>query len=118
MAKSSAITSANSLKITSGYGKGGKALGKGGAKHQRGWLRCNVQGITGPAIRHLAHHEGVKHISGLIWEETPGVLQSFLEKAIRDAVTHTEYVKRKTVTAMDVVYARKCQGHILYGVRG
>ena len=33
---------------------------------------------------------------------------------IRDAVTYTEHAKRKTVTAMDVVYALKRQGRTLY----
>ncbi|XP_037731113.1 histone H2B-like, partial [Drosophila subpulchrella] len=39
----------------------------------------------------------------------------FLETVIRDAVTYTEHAKRKTVTAMDVVYALKRQGRTLYG---
>ena len=57
-------------------------------------------------------------ISGLIYEETRGVLKVFLENVIRDAVTYTEHAKRKTVTAMDVVYALKRQGHTLYGFGG
>ncbi|KAB0402834.1 hypothetical protein E2I00_019779, partial [Balaenoptera physalus] len=73
----------------SGRGKGGKGLGKG------------------------ARRGGVKRISGLIYEETRGVLKVFLENVIRDAVTYTEHAKRKTVTAMDVVYALKRQGRTL-----
>ena len=38
----------------SGRGKGGKGLGKGGAKRHRKVLRDNIQGITKPAIRRLA----------------------------------------------------------------
>ena len=34
----------------SGRGKGGKGLGKGGAKRHRKVLRDNIQGITKPAI--------------------------------------------------------------------
>ncbi|MGH0180577.1 UNVERIFIED_CONTAM: hypothetical protein FKN15_004658 [Acipenser sinensis] len=104
----------------SGRGKGGKGLGKGGAKRHRKVLRDNIQGITKPAIRRLARRGGVKRISGLIYEETRGVLKVFLENVIRDAVTYTEHAKRKTVTAMDVVYALKRQGRTLYGfgVRG
>uniref|UniRef100_A0A8C1ZUY7 Histone H4 n=1 Tax=Cyprinus carpio TaxID=7962 RepID=A0A8C1ZUY7_CYPCA len=78
-------------------------------------LRDNIQGITKPAIRRLARRGGVKRISGLIYEETRGVLKVFLENVIRDAVTYTEHAKRKTVTAMDVVYALKRQGRTLYG---
>ncbi|KAG1934036.1 histone H4 [Pimephales promelas] len=99
-------------------GKGGKGLGKGGAKRHRKVLRDNIQGITKPAIRRLARRGGVKRISGLIYEETRGVLKVFLENVIRDAVTYTEHAKRKTVTAMDVVYALKRQGRTLYGFGG
>ncbi|KAM5142164.1 histone H2B 1.1-like [Mantella aurantiaca] len=104
--------------IMSGRGKGGKGLGKGGAKRHRKVLRDNIQGITKPAIRRLARRGGVKRISGLIYEETRGVLKVFLENVIRDAVTYTEHAKRKTVTAMDVVYALKRQGRTLYGFGG
>ncbi|KAG2346765.1 histone-fold-containing protein [Suillus weaverae] len=108
----------------SGRGKGGKGLGKGGAKRHRKILRDNIQGksfpdtwacITKPAIRRLARRGGVKRISGLIYEETRGVLKIFLENVIRDSVTYTEHAKRKTVTALDVVYALKRSGRTLYG---
>ena len=100
----------------SGRGKGGKGLGNGGAKRHHKILRDNIQGITKPAIRRLARRGGVKRISGLIYEETRGVLKVFLENVIRDAVTYTEHAKRKTVTAMDkhseltgLVAKRSCQ---------
>ncbi|XP_058081613.1 histone H4-like [Magnolia sinica] len=102
----------------SGRGKGGKGLGKGGAKRHRKVLRDNIQGITKPAIRRLARCGGVKRISGLIYEETRGVLKIFLENVIRNAVTYTEHARRKTVTAMDVVCALKRQGRTLYGFSG
>ena len=99
----------------SGRGKGGKGLGKGGAKRHRKVLRDNIQGITKPAIRRLARRAGVKRISGLIYDETRCVLRNFLETTIQDAVVYTEHARRKTVTAMDVVYALKKQGRTLYG---
>ncbi|XP_067895093.1 histone H4-like [Heterodontus francisci] len=99
----------------SGSVKGGKGLGKGGAKRHRKVLRDKIQGITKPAIRRLARHGRLKRISGLIYEETRGVLKVFLENVIRDAVTYAEHAKCKTVTAVDVVYALKCQGCTLYG---
>merc|ERR1711973_530830 len=77
--------------VMSGRGKGGKGLGKGGAKRHRKVLRDNIQGITKPAIRRQARRGGVKRISGLIYEETRGVLKVFLENVIRDAVTYTEH---------------------------
>ncbi|XP_059497985.1 uncharacterized protein LOC132206903 [Stegostoma tigrinum] len=111
-------TNLSIIVVMSGRGKGGKGLGKGGAKRHRKVLRDNIQGITKPAIRRLARRGGVKRISGLIYEETRGVLKVFLENVIRDAVTYTEHAKRKTVTAMDVVYALKRQGRTLYGFGG
>lgn len=109
--------------LTNEHCRGGKGLGKGGAKRHRKILRDNIQGITKvaialtasrralhvltlrrsqPAIRRLARRGGVKRISGLIYEETRGVLKIFLENVIRDSVTYTEHAKRKTVTALDV----------------
>ncbi|RKO96752.1 hypothetical protein CXG81DRAFT_12994 [Caulochytrium protostelioides] len=99
----------------SGRGKGGKGLGKGGAKRHRKILRDNIQGITKPAIRRLARRGGCKRISGLVYEEARAVLKSFLENIIRDAVTYTEHARRKTVTSLDIVYALKRQGRLLYG---
>ena len=113
-----AKSSTRELKNMSGRGKGGKGLGKGGAKRHRKVLRDNIQGITKPAIRRLARRGGVKRISGLIYEECRGVLKSFLEAVVRDAVTYTEHARRKTVTALDVVYALKRQGRTLYGFGG
>ena len=77
-----------------------------------------IQGITKPAIRRLARRGGVKRISGLIYEETRGVLKNYLESVVRDAVTYTEHARRKTVVAMDIVYALKRQGKTLYGFGG
>nr|XP_039250926.1 LOW QUALITY PROTEIN: histone H4-like [Styela clava] len=100
-------------------GKGGKGLGKGGAKRHRKVSLDNIHRITKPAIRRLARRGGgVKRISGIIYEETRGDLKVFLENVIRDAVTYTEHAKKKTVTALDVVYALKRQGRILYGFGG
>jgi len=99
----------------SGMGKGGKGIGKGGTRRHRKVLRNNISGITKPAIRRLARRGGVKRISGLVYEESRGVLKVFLEKVIQDAVKYTEHARRKTVTAMDVVYALKRNGRTLYG---
>eukprot|EP00401_Gymnodinium_catenatum_P081464 CAMPEP_0117512590 /NCGR_PEP_ID=MMETSP0784-20121206/29108_1 /TAXON_ID=39447 /ORGANISM="" /LENGTH=125 /DNA_ID=CAMNT_0005308311 /DNA_START=76 /DNA_END=453 /DNA_ORIENTATION=+ len=93
-------------------------VGKGGALRHRKVLRDNIQGITKPAIRRLARRGGVKRISGLIYEETRGVLKTFLENTLRDTVTYTEHARRKTVTALDVVYALKRQGRTIYGFGG
>lgn len=102
-----------------GRGKGGKGLGKVGAKkRQRRVVRENILGITKPAIRRLARRGGVKRLSGLVYDETRNVLKVFLENIVRDAVTYTEHARRKTVTALDVVYALKRHGRTIYGFGG
>jgi histone H4 len=99
-------------------GKGGKGFGKVGAKRFKKNSKEIILGITKPAIRRLARRGGVKRISALIYDETRTVLRSFLENVVRDSVTYTEHARRKTVTAMDVVYALKRQGRTLYGFGG
>ena len=78
-------------------------------------LRNSIFGISKPAIRRLARQGGVKRISGLIYEETQGVLIHFLENIICDAITYKTYARRKMMTATDVVHALKRQGKTVYG---
>ena len=101
-----------------GRGLGAKGLGMGGARRHRRVMRDNIQGITKPAIRRLARRGGVKRISGLIYEETRGVLKVFLESIMHDAVAFMDHARRKTITALDVIYALKRQGKTLYGFGG
>src|ERR1700685_4670031 len=61
-----------------------------------------ILGITKPAIRRLARRGGVKRISAMIYEETRGVLKTFLEGVIRDAVTYTEHAKRELTLNRDL----------------
>ncbi|CAI0548529.1 unnamed protein product [Linum tenue] len=67
----------------------------------------------GSVIRHLVRRGEVKRISELIYEETQGVLEIFLENSIRKSVTYMEHTWRKTVTAMYFVYcyAASVHGH-------
>merc|ERR1712151_1078243 len=99
-------------KAIKGMGKHG---GPGGKRRARKTTRSTIDGITKPAIRRLCRRGGVKRISSFIYDDTRAVLRSFLEQVVRDAVTYTEHARRKTVTAMDVVYALKRQGRTLYG---
>ncbi|KAG2144128.1 uncharacterized protein EDB93DRAFT_1087848, partial [Suillus bovinus] len=77
------------------------------------------------AICRLSCRSCVKHIPGLIYGETLGVLEIFLGNAIRIPrlcqVTYIEHAKRQAppsasfITALDVVYALKRSGFTLYG---
>uniref|UniRef100_A0A9J7YVI1 Histone H4 n=1 Tax=Cyprinus carpio carpio TaxID=630221 RepID=A0A9J7YVI1_CYPCA len=161
----------------SGRGKGGKGLGKGGAKraslsfervhnvHSGDGLSLGVLGVGDGVADHVLQ-EHLQHPAGLLVDQTGDALDSaaasqttnggfgdsldvitqnftmtlsasfpesftaftssrhdqdelcFSQNVIRDAVTYTEHAKRKTVTAMDVVYALKRQGRTLYGFGG
>ena len=97
----------------SGKGKG-KVLG--GAKRHKKVLRDTIKGITKPAIRRLCRRGGVKRIQSLIYDETRKIVKTpFLEDLVRDSVTYMEHARRKTVTAMDIVYALKRKGRTIYG---
>lgn len=98
-------------------GKGGKGYGKLGVKrfNNNKTSKQVILGITKPAIRRLARRGGVKRIAADIYEETRVILRAFLDNVVRDSITYTEHARRKTVTAMDVVYALKRQGRTLYG---
>lgn len=74
--------------------------------------------ISTRAIRRLARRGGVKRIRDGIYDEARFFLQEFLENVIRDAIAYTDYERRKTVTAMDVVYALKSRGRTIYGFGG
>jgi histone H4 len=102
----------------SGRGKGRKGFGKGGAMRHRRVLRDNLNGISKADIRRMARRGGVKRISSLTYPEIRGCLKIFLENVIRDATTYTDHAHRKTVTAMDVVYALKSKGKTIYGFGG
>ncbi len=95
--------------------KSGDAKGAQSTKRMKKALKDNIRGITKPAVRRLARRGGVKRISGIMYEEVRGILKSFVEGVVRDAVTYTEHGKRTTVSAVDVVHALKKRGRMLYG---
>jgi histone H3/H4 len=101
-------------------GKGGKGLGKGKkmTSRQRGSGKNPMVGLTKPAVRRLCRRGGVKRISGSIYDESRGVLKQFVDNVVKDTLAYAEHARRKTITAMDVIYALKRQGKTLYGFGG
>ena len=82
---------------------------------------CSLSADSAGQLNILGHDGDALGVDGAqvgVFKETHKVLKVFLENVIRDAVTYTEHAKRKTVTAMDVVYALKRQGRTLYGFGG
>lgn len=84
-------------------------------RYRKKQCRSSVMGITKSQIRRVARVGGARRISGLVYDETRGILKVFLENIIRDTIVYAGYARRKTVKAVDVVYACRRQGRSLYG---
>lgn len=95
--------------------RGGKGVKKITPSRHRKVVRELIHGITKPSIRRLARRGGVKRIAKEVYDETRYVLKEFIQNIVRDAVTYVEHARRKTVTAMDIVYALKRNGRTIYG---
>lgn len=83
-------------------------------RRHRNILRDNLKGISKNDIKRLARKGGVKRIDGLIYDEIRCALKKFLKNVIKDSITYSEHVRRKTVTTIDILYALKRSGKTLY----
>ena len=89
----------------------GKTLGRGGVrKHITGG-----EHIGAPSIRRIARRAGVKRIGAGCYEKTRLCLEDYLKRVLRDVVVLVEHADRFTCTVMDVVFALKRNGQVLYG---
>lgn len=93
-----------------GKGKSGEKLVK----------RENIKKVQRPTmtrggIRRLARRGGVKRISDGIYDDTRNFVDQFLKLIIKDSTIFAENSRRKTITAMDIVYSLKRCGRTLYG---
>ena len=95
--------------------KGKSGESKSASKRLKKVVSNSVRSIAKGAIRRLARRAGVKRVSGLLYDEVRGVVKSFVETTTRDAISYTEHARRKTVSALDVVYALRRRGRLLYG---
>ena len=91
----------------SGRGKGGKGLGKGGAKRHRKILRDNVQGITKPAIRHTDSLVTLKYTPNLLTldKQTQGLQGNKNKQTNKQTNTNTTTIKNKQTTTIHYVTA-------------
>lgn len=69
-------------------------------------------------IRKLARRGGVKRISNSVYKGVREAAEKIMKTLVRDASVYADGCKRKTVTAMDVVFALKKNGKTLYGFGG
>ncbi|KAJ7605483.1 histone-fold-containing protein, partial [Mycena rosella] len=75
----------------------------------------NAAGVTKPVLRRLARRGGVQRTARPVYDDMRGALKIWLEGVIRDAGLYTSHGYRSTVTALDVAYALKRNGTMLYG---
>jgi histone H4 len=101
-----------------GRGKVGKMAHKAGAKKVMPGPRAGSTVVTNGAIRRLARRGGLKRISLASHESVREYINDFLERVVRDSLTYAEHGRRLTITAMDVVYALKKNGRVIYGYGG
>eukprot|EP00919_Chromeraceae_sp_WS-2016_P029598 GHVR01070417.1.p1 GENE.GHVR01070417.1~~GHVR01070417.1.p1 ORF type:complete len:103 (-),score=10.06 GHVR01070417.1:92-400(-) len=97
-----------------GKGKIGKQATKG-KKYVMPSRKIENPAITGGAIRRLARRGGVKRISPGTYPGTREYIDDFLGQVVKDSATYAEHARRTTITAMDVVYALKRSGKVIYG---
>lgn len=71
--------------------------------------------LTRGGIRRLARRGGIRRVSDGVYGEVREFVDYFLNVVVKDAAIFAEHAKRKTITAMDVVYALKRSGRSLYG---
>lgn len=93
-----------------GKGKAGKKSVKRGE-----FKKVEKTSLTKGSIRRLARRGGIRRISDGIYDETRDFVDYFLNTIVKDAAVFAEHAKRKTITAMDVIYALKRGGRSLYG---
>lgn len=99
-----------------GKGKLGKQASKGKAKRivKQSTSGAEYQ-VTKGALRRLARRGGVKRISDNSYNAVREFADQMIVKVTRDSIVYAEAARRKTITAMDVVYALKKNGKTLYG---
>lgn len=95
-------------------------LGLSGAKRPRGakgkpFGQNNQMKFSKGSVRKIARRAGVKRMSMTIYDPLRAAARSFVDKIVDDAVTLTDYSKKKTVSAMACVTSLKRHGKNIYG---
>jgi histone H4 len=95
--------------------KGKSAAGASSGKRVKKIVSANATAVSQGSIRRLARRAGVKRISAPVYADVRSVLQSFVEKTVRDAAALAEHAKKRTLSAAIIVQALRKQGKSIYG---
>ena len=82
----------------------GKVTDKKSVRHRK-IIRDSIQGITRPALKRLMNRAGILRISGLVYEESRGVMKVTLANLMRQVIIAVEHTRMKTVKLMHVKFA-------------
>lgn len=66
--------------------------------------------IPKPSIQRIAYKAGIRQLSGLMYEETRGVLQLVLDELVKKVIVVAENARRRTCTEPDVRVALRSMG--------
>ena len=72
-----------------------------------------IQDIKKPQIARLIERVGIKRMSGLIYEESRGILLVFLEYFLKKVIVYTDYYRKKTVSVDHVMMAMKSSLYLI-----
>ena len=86
-----------------------------GARRHRRVLRDNIECIECQHLDSMMRQGGVMRYSGLIYEESRGVLKVVLENVLRDAITYCETERGSIVTSKHVTRALQDHGTPVWG---
>lgn len=83
---------------------------KADSKPRSSRRRDVIQGITRAAIARLVHTGGIATMSGLVYEETRGMLAKFLRDVLGKTLLYTGHARRSRVSSQDVLQALELLG--------
>ena len=102
--------------IMSGRGKTGKGLGKTGAKRIRNIIGKPVKAqISKPGLRRLCRRAGSTRVAHSVYEILTNLIVDWVKNIVKKCCVYTEHAGRKTVVCVDVIYALRRCGLMLYG---
>ena len=91
------------------------AAKKGGGKRAPGAF-TGGRGITKGSIRKIARRGGCRRLASNVYDEARTILKGFVDSVMADTSILLEMTGRKTVRAVDILFALKKQGRTLYAV--
>ena len=78
-------------------------------------LRNGLQPKTGEILDRLSGSKLIEWTVSISYSRARVGAPNHFENVVNDAVTYTNHLRRKAVTALDVVYALKRQRRTIYG---